>query len=169
MNTDIPVRPQHKVCERNVEVPAILVVPSPEEDGEPEVVVQWFGEAEDMDLGEMQFLFPVPVSADALAWMNHPELFKVILLGQIKDWPTKEAVQAVADSFAKGNVDAWILWVTSSHYGTKHRSGVGPACFAVRMNILLADGVCGVITPRKYCDVTVLDRENERFSQLSAS
>lgn len=167
MNADVQIRPQHKVCQKNVEVPTILVEPF-NPDGDPEVFVQWFGEAQGIDLGGIQFRFPVPVSTNALRWMGHPELFKVILFGQVKDWPKKEAIRAIVDLVAKGSLNAWILWVTSYHYGTQHSDGPGPACFVVPMTVMLADGVCGVVTPRKYCDTSILDHKNEKFRQQSA-
>lgn len=60
MSADEPVKPEQKVCEKNVDVPTLLVEPFKEGD-KPEVFVQWFGMSlVGMDLEEMQFRFPVP-------------------------------------------------------------------------------------------------------------
>lgn len=151
MGTNTRIKPQHKVCDHNVEVPTILVEPL-KAGGKPEVFVQWFGEARGIDLGEMQFRFPVPIPPDNLYWMGHPEFFYVVLLGQVKDWPRQDVIRSVADSVARGNTDARIIWLASSHC----RTGSEPTSFVTPMNIMLADGICGIITPRKYYDPSVL-------------
>ncbi len=163
------IRPEHKVCELNVEVPTIIVEPFNER-GELEIFVQWFAEFSAMDFlkqkfgdavvekfHRMQFRFPVPLSLDSMYWMGHPERFKVILLGQVQDWPNKAAIPEM------GKCDSWILWVTSSHYGEETQSGDGPACFVIPLKVVLADQLCGIITPKKYCDTTVLDREKQTY------
>ncbi len=147
-------KPQHKVCEKNVEVPTI-VLPQ-EREG---VWLQWFGDATGAELAEMQFLFPIPLDENAMEWMGHPELFKVIMVGQIKDWPMKEAVRKIAEA-TKKDVESWVLWVVSSHYQIRG----DPACFIVPLPAMLGDGECGVITPHRYCDTDVLERESEKYS-----
>jgi hypothetical protein len=165
MSEKIKLTPQHRVCSRNVEVPTILVEPfNPEEGGELEIFVQWFGESESVNLDGMQFRFPVPSSPDSICWMNHPEIFKVIMFGQVKDWPKKEVVQTVADTVAKGDLEAWIIWLTSSHYSTRTPSGVGPACFIIPMTVVLGDSF-GIIKPKSYCDMSVLEEEIRKVSQ----
>ena len=162
------IKPQHKVCETNVDVPTIIVEPL-EEGREPQVLVQWFGEFSAADFLQkefgnavverfqrMQFRFPVPIPVDDMHWMLHPERFKVILLAQVKDWPNKKAIPEL------GKPDSWILWLASSHYGTDD----GPACFAVPFNVMLGDQLCGIISPRKYCDVNVLEREKQAYDAL---
>ena len=153
MGADSRIKPQHKTCDHNVEVPTILVEPL-KAGGKPEVFVQWFGEALGVDLGDIQFRFPVPMLPDALQWMGHPELFYVVLLGQVKDWPRQDVIQSVADSDTKGHADARIIWLASSHC----RTGSQPVSFVMPMTIMLADGICGIITPRKYCDLSVLEK-----------
>ncbi len=152
--------PQHKTYEPHVGVPTIVVEPPEQEEYQPRLAVQWFGEA-DVDISKFQFRFPVSLSFNNPGWMGHPEKFKVVLLGQVKDWPKPEARDAVAKT-VQGTLDTWILWVTSSHYTQQYESGEGPACFMIPFKVLLADPDCGVITPRKYCDLTVLQREKEK-------
>jgi len=161
MDKDNRVMPDHKVCKRNVAVPTILVEPF-KPGGENQVFVQWFGEANGIDLGERQFRFDVPISVDSVHWMGHPEIFKIIMLGQVKDWPKKEAVQEIAQGVTKGDLDAYILWVVSTHFQIENDSGPGPSTFVVWMNIMLGDPNCGIIRPRGYCDTLVLDRENKK-------
>lgn len=165
---------EQKVYEVNVEVPTIIVEP-PYEGGEPEVFVQWFAEFSKIEslkrkhgdtfserLRQMQFSFPVPIPVDDVHWMGHPEYFKVILLGQLKDWPDE-----VAEISKSGSPDSWILWVTSSYYGGPTSGGDNSqACFYIPLkSIVLADETLGLITPRKYCDVAVLDQEREAYQR----
>lgn len=167
MSAKSQIRPQHKVCERNVEVPTILVEPFIA-GGKPEVLVQWFGEAEGNDLAGMQFRFPVLLDPDDCHWMSHPELFSVIFFGQAKDWPTEKTSQDVIDLVVKGDSNAWIFWIASSHYGIQQGNGSVPACFVLPMPVMLGDGVVGVIRPKKFCDVAVLDRVKKEFHQKHA-
>ncbi len=166
------IRPEHKVCESRVEVPTIIVEPF-HEGGEPEVFVQWFADFSEIDFlqqefgnslvekfEKMQFRFPVPMLPNDEHWMGHPERFKIVLFGQVQDWPNKAVVSQM------GKHDAWILWVTSSHYGTETPSGDGPACFIIPLHVMLADQICGIITPKKYCDTTVLDREMQIYRDM---
>lgn len=169
MNEKIKLIPEHKVCQPNVEVPTILVEPfDPEESDKPEIFVQWFGESDIADLEGMQFRFQVPSSPDSTCWMNHPELFKVILLGQVKDWPKKEVAQRVADMVNKGDLETWIVWLTSSHYSIETPGGIGPACFIMPMTIVLAD-YFGIINPKKYFDMNVLEEERWKVFQRAQS
>jgi len=168
MDRDETVRPQQKVCETKVDVPTILVEPFREGD-KPEVFVQWFGESSaGVNLGEMQFRFPLGTSTDSHYWMGRPELCKIIMLGKVKDWPKPEVAQEIADTVTQGNLDALIVFIVATHYTMRRGDGSpGAPCFVFELKILLADGVCGVITPQPYCDMLVLDRENEHIaSQL---
>jgi len=162
MTDESLVRPQQKVCEKNVKVPTILVEPF-QEGGKPEVFVQWFGESSTgRKLGEMQFRFPLPAPVDSHCWMGHPELCKVVMVGQVKNWPKPEAAQSIADMAAKGNLDALIIFIVATHYSTLSGGRTGTACFVFEMTIQLADGIYCVITPRPYCDMSVLEEENDR-------
>ncbi len=178
---------EHKVCEQNVAAPTILIVRfTPETDREEakfqvednplqplelnqrrEVNIQWFGEAARIDLGERQFRFPVPVLVDDMHWWDQPQSFRVIFLGPVKRWVKPEAVSDFAASLTNGNLDSVICWVASTHYGIKHSDGPGPASFTFRMSIMLGDGVVGVIMPRFFSDLTILERMNEEFRRQS--
>lgn len=180
---------EQKVCEMNVAVPTMRVVRfTPESDEweakheivDPEsssfefessqrlqVAVQWFGEAEGTDLGERQFLFTLSVRFDHPCWMGHPEKFRVIFLGPVGRWTNPRAVPDLVRDVTAGNPDGLVLWVASSHYTTLHSNGEGPACFALHFNILLADGVVGVIRPRFYLDMSVLERLNSEVAGMS--
>jgi len=162
--TKVKVTPEHGVCRINVAIPTLLVEPFRPGDERLEVFVQWFGESECADLEGMQFRFPVPCPPHATQWMGHPELFKVIMIGQVKDWPNKEGVNAVAATI-KGSIDSWILFVVSSHFTMEHDSGDGPVCFMVPMTITLADGSCGIIQPKKFCDMSILNDARRAVSK----
>lgn len=162
-------RPRRKICEVDVEVPTIIIEPFLKGE-KPKVFVQWFADFSPTDplnreswntpikkFQRMQFRFPVRVSLNDSCWMGHPELFKVVLLGQVKDWSNKAAIPRM------GKDNDWILWATSSHYGIKTQSGEGPASFLMSLEVMLKHQVGGIITPKKYYDTTVIDREREAF------
>ncbi len=163
MDRNEPIRPQQKVCETNVDVPTILVEPL-HEGGDPAIFVQWFGEAASgMNLEGMQFRFPVPAPLDSPEWMGHPERCKVIMLGPTKIWPSAADAQRFADTVSKGDLSAPIIFLVATHYSRICGNGRnGPACFMIPMKIALADGVCGVISPRPYCEPSVLAEEMRR-------
>lgn len=155
------IRPQHKVWEPIVEVPTIFVeVPK---NRPTEVSLQWFGKADLEPLtrkfgdgvakafGQMQFRFHIPVD---ILWMGRPEFFQVIFVDKAKNWPNKSAVPAFGDP------EKWLLWVASTHYS----SGAGSACFAVDLNVMLGDVLYGIIEPRPYCDIKVLERAKQKLN-----
>lgn len=182
------LKPEHMICERNVRVPTVSVVrftpatevetvrleartdqTQPLQPGQNyEVDIQWFGDAEEVDLGGSQFLFPTGISTESVHWFGHPEKFGVVFLGPATRWPRPDAAQAVADSVTNGDPNGILAWVASAHYGTEHSDGPGPACFAFPMKIMLADPVVGIIKPRFFSDITVLDRINEEFRRQLA-
>lgn len=155
------IMPQHKVWEPIVEVPTIFVDTS---EGRPRLFFQWFGKADlepltrqfgDMvakAFGKMQFRFPISAPSNDIHWMGHPELFQVIFVDQVKNWPNKNAISAFGDP------EKWLLWVTSTHYMVGVR---GPACYAIDLDVML-DGLYGIIEPRPYCDLTVLQEARRR-------
>ncbi len=161
MNSQL--KPQHKVWEPIVEVPTIVV--DDLKNRPSQIFFQWFGKADLRPLiqqfgnevakvfGQMQFRFPISAPPGDIHWMGHPELFQVIFVDQAKNWPNKNAIASF------GNPEKWLLWVTSTHYmvGTG-----GPACFAVELNMMLADGLYGIIEPRPYCNMEVLEGAERR-------
>lgn len=164
--------PMHEVCRTIVEVPTVLVEPDRDPSNgrrnpDPKIFVQWYGEAEGVDLQNQQFKFPLISDIYEPRWMSQPELFKTIMIGQVKEWPKKEAVKAIADMAFEGNQEGWIIWLVSTHYRVRNPSGEGPPCFFLPWRVMLADPVVGVITPRKYLDLSVLDRANEAVIGIS--
>ncbi len=155
---------EFQVADEQVEVPTIRVMTF-HEGGKPEVVFQWFGvdvlERRDL-LGE-QYFFPLPrkmADPEALEWMSHPEKFKVIFVGSVSEWPKPEARAAFGMS-----PNTLLFWVASAHYGTQQGDGVGPACFAIKLSLILADQESQLMLhPRTYSDTAVLDRLNEEFT-----
>jgi hypothetical protein len=132
-----------------------------------EVLVQWFGQSHGEPVGTWQFRFPVGVPVDDMHWMGRPENFQVIFLGAAKHWPEPSAVPGVIDGLGKGDPEQCILWLTSPHYGTRAESGDGPACFALPLRVSLADGIYGIIAPKTYADLAVLERVKAEYAQLS--
>ncbi|MFZ2187293.1 MAG: hypothetical protein WAV46_01540 [Candidatus Moraniibacteriota bacterium] len=168
-------QPESRTKKPTVLVPTISVERLTENE-KPYICVQWFGEAACLpglteEYGSIvaktfaaaQFLFLVPIASDAYIWVNHPERFQVISLGQAKDWPNQEAV------IARGNPEEWILYVTATHYATAQPSGDGPPAFAIPLNVMLGDGMYGIITPRKYADFTVAERAAENLRQMASA
>ena len=164
-------RPRRRICEGDVEIPTLIIEPF-FKGGEPEVFVQWFAnlsptnplnhefwDALARKFQRMQFRFPIRAPRNDRCWMGHPELFKVVMLGQVRDWPNKVAIPRM------GKDDDWILWVISSHYGRKTQSGEGPASFLMSLDVMLKYPIGGTITPKKYYDATVIDREREAFER----
>lgn len=174
---------QHQVCERNVAVPTMFVVRiRPETDesdghitvetgsmpplGKDEhrvVAIQWFGEAENVDLEGRQFYFTLTKGPGDICWRGRPENFQVIFLGPVSLWPNQDAVADMAAQMTDDNREGLVVWVASPHYQAWHSSGWGPASFALPFRILLADPVVGVIQPRFFSDMTVMDRVNKEF------
>ncbi|MHB8660582.1 MAG: hypothetical protein ACYC75_01400 [Minisyncoccota bacterium] len=162
---------QRKICEVDVAVPTLILEPF-SKGGEPEIFVQWFAEfspATPMKFKswvalvekfrQMQFRFPVLISPKDECWMGHPELFKVVLLGQVQDLSGKVVVSD------PGNDDDWALWVVSSHYGRKIQGREIPASFVISLKVMLGHHAYGLITPKKYYDAAVFDREQKAFEQ----
>ena len=159
------VIPQHKVCSSITLVPKIVIESLNGESLGLEVWLQWFGESDIVDLEGMQFRFPIPLSVNNVLWMNHPDLFEVVFVGPVKEWPKKEAMAAVANTVTNGDLGAYVFWFVSSHYTQKYPSGVGPASIMVPMNTLLADSF-GIIMPKSYTDLGVLERAVSRVKSL---
>lgn len=148
-------------CKEIVEVPTISVVKLGEQKTGT-LVVQWWGEADRLQ-EESQFLFPIIADPDAIHWMNHPEWFRVAFLGQVKDWPSPKALPSIAQ-LVKGNVERWVILLTSSHIGVNFSNGfVGPAAYVCQV-VLLLDPVVGLVTPRPYCNPKVLLEETIKVS-----
>lgn len=155
------VQPQHRICmqEWNVAVPTMVL--------DPPIHIRWFGQAEVLLPKDSQFLFPVLADEEAIEWFGKPDRFRVVFLGQIKDWPRPEAIQLMVEAM-KGDPETWIGWLVSSFIGMEHSDGIGPASYAVKI-ALLADGNCGIITPRPYTNMEVLAEENAKIAALSKS
>jgi hypothetical protein len=121
------------------------------------VLLQWYGNPTGLDylggdqaaaeqaFNESQFHFPVTSDIYATHWMGHPERFRVVSIGQVKDWPNPSVQELL------GNPEDWIVYIASTHYKVSHPSGQDvPKCLLIPLRIFLADQVYGVITPKKY-------------------
>lgn len=148
------VQPQHRIGTRKWNVAVPTVVPY------PPMHIRWFGQAEVPLPEESQFLFPVLADDKAIEWFGKPNRFRIVFLGQIKDWPKPEAIQLMVEAM-KGDLETWIVWLVSSIVGMEHSDGIGPASYAVKI-ALLGDGNCGIITPKPYTNMEVLAEENAR-------
>lgn len=158
MSSNELVGPRQKVCEKNVDVPTLLVEPLAASDCPiRETFVQWFGRANGADLGEGQFRFPVPLHHADRYWEGHPMLWKVTFLGTFRNFPwnpqSREMYREVTPF--RDNPDTEIL--VAHLRETRHPADPELDTFGlmIPMTIHLADSVCGIITPREYCDKTV--------------
>ncbi len=163
------VKPQHEMCIIKTDSPMVVVKqmidardPGHPKQENPTMNIQWFGRAKVRLPEDSQFLFPVLTNPDSIEWIHKPQLFRVVFLGQIKDWPKPEAVQSMIEAF-RGNNETWIAWLVSSIVGMQHSDGIGPASFAVKV-ALLGDGNCGIITPQPYTNMEVLAEENQKVA-----
>ena len=160
-------KPNRKICENDVKVPTIIVDPLRKGD-ENWPFVQWFADispigSKNLELWNgiakrfqaMQFRFPVVIHPDDEVWMGRPELFKVVLLGQGKDLRGRSAAPH------PGKDDDWVVWLVSSHYGRKTENGEVPISFTSSLGIMPSHKTHGLITPRKYYDPEVYNREHE--------
>lgn len=150
--------PAQEPCARQVTVPTIFTETQGPPSGIDEFVsVQWFGIAQGVEL-DLQFRFPLPLSWDRHGWMGEFTDYEVVFLGQVRDWPAKTSVaMEIARQSTDGDMDAWLMWVVSS----VNLANEGPASFVLPMPTLLADSGCGIITPRRYYDLSVLTRAEE--------
>jgi len=153
-NKNEVVQPQHRICTWKSDVPIVVQCPT--------MSIQWFGQAEVPLPEESQFLFPVLTDDKAIEWVGKPNRFRVVFLGQIKDWPKPETIQSMVEAM-KGDLETWIVWLVSSIVGMEHSDGIGPASYAVKI-ALLGDGNCGIITPKPYTNMEVLAEENARVA-----
>lgn len=164
--------PAHPVYETQVAVPTIrrrqkgLGLPDcpPEFEGREEIVVQWFGESESGELKDLQFAFPILSDPDAMQWFGHPEWFRVIMLGPLKNWPNPRGLEMFLQQGL--SLDSLVLYVITSQIGLDDgRGGVRPAAYLVNV-VLLGDPLYGVITPREYADWDVSKEEIAKLSRL---
>jgi hypothetical protein len=158
MDHDKPVKPQQKVCEKNVEVPTLLVEPLTASDWPMrETFVQWFGRADGADLGERQFRFPVPLHHANSYWHGHPLLWKVTFLGTFRSFPwnpkSREMYREVAPF--RDNPGTGIL--VAHLREPKHPEDPELDTFGlmIPMTIHLTNSERGIITPQEYRDRTV--------------
>jgi hypothetical protein len=152
----------HEMITPTVKVPAISVREMGEGDDKRKAVyIQWNGRSDECELpGDAQFLFESNSLPNSECWCGDPAKFNVVHLGPIRDWPDPEMVQSFADRIANGNPDTDILLVTSSEFTKRDANGhLAPATF-ISTVILLGDPNCGIIRPRSYTDLTVLDQTN---------
>jgi hypothetical protein len=149
--------PQTKPCEKNVEVPTILVKPLRPEWPIREVFVQWFGEADGMDLRERQFRFPVPLHHANRHWEGNPELWKVTFLGTFNDFPWNPGAREMYLELKMFADDRAARILVAHLREPRHPADPELDTFGlmIPMTIHLADSECGIITPREYRDRTV--------------
>ncbi len=154
------LKPTFDVCKRVVEIPTIIVDQIVIGENHPRnaVFIQWFGEA--VRLTEnFQFLFELCIEPNNIHWMGHPEEFKVVFLGQIKNWPKPEVSQKIADEIAEGNLEQTVAWLCSHHYQQRYESGIGPGSFTVPV-VLLGDPNIGLISPKTYQNLEALKEDS---------
>lgn len=157
-------RPEQKTFDELVLVPTIKVaevIP-----GRPkEVVVQWFGETKSRHFDTFQFQFPVGLPVDNMNWLGHPEEFLVVFIGKICEWPKAEAVAEIAERVGQGDAEARVLWVTTSYYVLGSGNDLRAPTFIIPLNVMLADSIYGIITPRQFCDLEALEAVHRKIQE----
>ena len=129
------LKPAHKICEKNVDLPTIFFVDKKRGEGVVRVTsVQWFGEAGKRFPQKSQFLFEIMLSPDEeLLWWDHPEWFDVVFLGQIRNWPNSVVAQWIADDIGGGNLNRWVVWVCNHNVQMRYSNGSGPQSFLAKL------------------------------------
>ena len=160
-------QPEHPVCETLVEVPTLRIQPRglnyphrlPKFEGQEDVVVQWYG---DNDRGELkdrnlQFAFPLGPEPDAVEWSGHPEWYRTIMLGELKNWPNKDVLPLLLRDGRK--LETIVIYVITSMIRLSNgRGGTRPSALMADV-ICLGDPKFGIIHPRQYTNLAVCDEE----------
>lgn len=159
--------PIHRICRDNCEFPTVRVAKLGEGDKKRSFVcVQWFGIEQDSLMPEVcipegsQFLFTLNggMGPDEEIFNGNSESFRVVFLGQAKDWLSKKTTKAMIDGPGRGNPDSWFVWALSSEVLTNH----GPSS-PLLMPDLLGDPNCGVIVPKFFGDLRIRDEVMKNF------
>ncbi|HRH31249.1 MAG TPA: hypothetical protein PK950_01130 [Candidatus Paceibacterota bacterium] len=147
--------PLHEVCITNVDKPTLVARSKSGVD----VWLQWFGKSERFDLSDKQFLFPVDVPA--VTFFGRPEEFEVIMVGPVKNWPNKDAINELIVEYG---ADTIVVYLISSAFGVDGGNGQAvPASCLIPLKIKLADDNCGIIDPVDFYDDNVRIKAIERF------
>lgn len=128
-------------CEVEVTVPTIRL-----EEGE--IVLQWFGETQNRDLG-LQFAFKLVTRRDSVFWLGKPEWYRTMLLGSLKE----EGV-------------AFVCVVTSQIELGDRFGGSKPARMLIEV-ACLHDPRHGIIRPREYANWAVAREETAKLLQAA--
>ena len=128
----------------------LLPEPEPKEK-EPIVFIQWGGDYEPSNICGWQFRFPVCCSAKKIKL--EPDKFRVVYLGQIKQWQ-EESMRAEA-LLAFKEKEKYIVYLISSHFPVQYKNGLEPTSFIAEV-MLIGDPNVGAIKPEFYYDPTVL-------------
>jgi hypothetical protein len=150
----------HPPCQALVEVPTIRVQergygypdPPAEFAGQKEIVLQWYAQPthyEELDRLNLQFAFPLTVRPNDVGWMDHPEWFRVVMVGTLELWPNKGAAQTIIQT-SKWTMDSTLVYVMTDKIKFDNgNSGNTDAAFLVGC-VLIGDPAFGVIQPRTF-------------------
>ncbi len=161
----------HPICEVQVAVPTIrlqargLGYPHrpPEFEGQEEIVVQWFGEAKNGELKNLQFAFLLQTQLDAIQWLGHPEWYRVVMLGTLKNWPNPKAVKHFLEQGL--GLDSVVVYVVTAQIGLDDgHGGSRPSAMLVPV-VGLGDPNHGVIFPREYANWEVPKEEIAKLNR----
>jgi hypothetical protein len=167
------VPPEHPICETLVEVPTVRIQarglnyphrPS-EFEGQEEIVVQWYGDNNRGELKDrnLQFAFPLMSKPDAIQWFGHPEWYRTVMLGPLKNWPNKDGLAMLIQGGRKP--DSVVIYVITSQIGLDDgKGGTRPSALMTEV-ICLGDPTFGVIHPREYTNWAVSDEEIAKLVQ----
>ncbi|MDB5258807.1 MAG: hypothetical protein JWO73_15 [Candidatus Taylorbacteria bacterium] len=154
----------HQTAAVPVDVPTISIGEiGSDEDKRTAVRIQWFGRSDPSDKDfpdEAQFFFEPTLSTESKRWYGKPDAFKIVFIGPVRDWPKKEVAQQVADTVTEGNLDADVVWMVSSRFPENHpRNGDLIPSSMMTPAVILGDPLFGIIRPKPYCDMQVLEAE----------
>ncbi len=158
MSASEPVKPEQTVCEKNVDVPTLLVEPlSASSRPIRETFVQWFGRANGADLGERQFRFPVPLHHADRHWEGNPLFWKVTFLGTFQKFPWNPRSREIYREIApfRDNPDAEILVAHLREPRHPEDPELDSFGLMIPMTTHLTDSAYGIIAPREYRDRTI--------------
>lgn len=156
--------PEHLVAEKNVDVPTLVMAPV----GECKRMipcVQWTGKADmltDPDI-KLQFFFSFMIKETLFTHESDIRDWRVVFLGQVKDWPNQNAIQDMAKSVGGDSPETWIIWAMNPKKAYFGQDTPIPhsVCFTIS---LLGDPTVGIITPELYSDLRVRDEVMKMFA-----
>jgi hypothetical protein len=142
--------PDHQPCPVNVEVPTVTTKEIIVRHGrEKTPAIQWYGDTETGLITDGQFLFPFMDPDFRKAVTTRPEWYKVVYLGQARNWPNPEVIPPQLTALTRGNDDMWITWIIDPEHIDPPNGHINSTQYLAQLIIPIGPGT-GPITPREY-------------------